>query len=273
MICITGTFWGRSSCRNCKNDPLPREYTTKCSITLSFYIPTHYCSFFDLVVVVVCVASSSSLLPTFSSLSLLLSFLFLTCVKAKMTKKAPGPNSTKRAIHHGQGLSVDFSFSSVNSKNKNCRKDFAGINGETCWMLITDHHTGMQDSKTCCSKASSTEWLRNWLHIHSPNLKDKYVVMDQGGELYSNPDIVNVFTKYQYKVHPTGTDSSHQNGPVKQAHCVIGDHVLALLIGASLDIKFWPYAFFHHLHVQNAMVMKGQSTSCIFQATGMKEDF
>ena len=27
-----------------------------------------------------------------------------------MIKTAPGPNSTKRAIHHGQGLSVDFSF-------------------------------------------------------------------------------------------------------------------------------------------------------------------
>ena len=84
-----------------------------------------------------------------------------TCVKAKMTKKPPGPNSTKRAIHHGQGLSVDFSFSGVKSKNKGCRKDFVGFNGETCWVLITDHHTGMQYGKTCRSKASPIEWLRN----------------------------------------------------------------------------------------------------------------
>ena len=35
-----------------------------------------------------------------------------------MTKKSPGPNSTKRALHHGQGLSVDFSFSGVKSKDK-----------------------------------------------------------------------------------------------------------------------------------------------------------
>ena len=40
-----------------------------------------------------------------------------TCIKAKMTKTAPGPNFTNRAIHHGQGLSVDFSFSGVKSKN------------------------------------------------------------------------------------------------------------------------------------------------------------
>ena len=34
----------------------------------------------------------------------------------KMTKIAPGPNSTKRALHHGQGMSIDFSFFGVKSK-------------------------------------------------------------------------------------------------------------------------------------------------------------
>ena len=97
--------------------------------------------------------------------------------------------------------------------------------------------------------------------------------MDQGGELYSNPDIVNVFTKHRYEVHPTGTDSSHQNGPVERAHRVIGDHVCVLSIGASLDIKFWPYAFFHPLRIQNLMAMNGQSSSRIFQVTGTKENF
>ena len=119
-----------------------------------------------------------------------------TCIKAKMTKTAPGPNSTKCAVHHGQGLSVDFSFSGVKSKNTGCRKDYVGINGETCWVLITDHHTGMQYGKTCQSKASPIEWLQEWLHVYSPNLKDKYVFIDQGSELYSNPDIVNIFTKH-----------------------------------------------------------------------------
>ena len=160
-----------------------------------------------------------------------------------MTKIAPGPNSTKRAVHHDQGLSVDFSFSGVRSKNTGQRKDYVGINGETCWILITDHHTGMQYGLTCCSKASPIEWLRQWLQVYSPNLKDKYVFMDQGGELYANPDIFNVFTNHHYEVYPTGTGFSHQNGPVKCAHRVIGDHVCALLIGANLDIKFWLYTF------------------------------
>ena len=119
-----------------------------------------------------------------------------TCIKAKMTKTAPGPNSTKRAFHHGQGLSIDFSFSCVKSKNTSRRKDYLGFNGETCWILITDHHTGMQYGKTFCSKASPIEWIREWLQVHSPNLRDKYVFMDQVGELYGNPDILNVFRQH-----------------------------------------------------------------------------
>ena len=196
-----------------------------------------------------------------------------TCIKAKMTKNSPGPNSTKRALHHGQGLSIDFSFSGVKSKNTSRRKDFVGINGETSWLLITDHHTGMEYGQTFCSKASPVEWIREWLQVHAPCLRDKYVFMDQGGELFGNPDIINVFRRHHYEIHPTGTDASHQNGPVERAHRVIGDHVRALLIGANLNIKFWPYAFFHHLRINNAMAMNGQDSSRIFQATGKKENF
>ena len=63
-------------------------------------------------------------------------------------------------------------------------------------------------------------------------------LLDQGGELYSNPDILNVFTNHHYEVHPTGIYVSHQNRPVERAHRIIGDHVRVLLIGTNLGIKF-----------------------------------
>ena len=50
-----------------------------------------------------------------------------TCIKAKMTKTAPGPISTKRAVCHGQCLSVYFSFSGVKSKHTSPQKDYVGI--------------------------------------------------------------------------------------------------------------------------------------------------
>ena len=40
--------------------------------------------------------------------------------------------------------------------------------------------------------------------------------MDQGGELYGNPEVQNLFKQYDCAIYPTGVDSSSQNGPVEQ---------------------------------------------------------
>ena len=71
--------------------------------------------------------------------------------------------------------------------------------------------------------------------------------MDQGGELYHNPEVQKLFTQKGYQLCPTGADSSHQNEPVECAHCTITDRIRCLLSGANLPIKFWPYAFHHSL--------------------------
>ena len=51
---------------------------------------------------------------------------------------------------------------------------------------------------------------------------------------------------------PTGADNSHQNGPVERGHCTLANTIWTLLVGANLDIKFWPYAFYHALQMSNA---------------------
>ena len=93
-----------------------------------------------------------------------------------------------------------------------------GINGETYCILVIDHFTGMQYGSVRRRKASPIKWLQQFLLQISPTCKYKYVYLDQGGELYANLDVKNVFTNWHYKIHPTGIDSSHQNGPVKHAH-------------------------------------------------------
>ena len=54
-----------------------------------------------------------------------------TCVQAKQTKTPAGPNSTRTATRPYQGLSIDFSFSGLASKDETRRVDYEGINGET----------------------------------------------------------------------------------------------------------------------------------------------
>jgi hypothetical protein len=65
------------------------------------------------------------------------------------------------------------------------------------------------------SKASPVKYFESFLSEYSPNVRDKWVVMDQGGELYNNPLVRNVFKKYKFTIYPTGAVNSSQNGPVE----------------------------------------------------------
>ena len=96
---------------------------------------------------------------------------------------------------------------------------------------------------TRISKVPPLNWLKRFLDTYSPKCSNKYVMLDQGGELYGNPKVWQLFSKYGYSIQPTGADSSHQNGPVERNHCTMANHVRCLLNGANLDIKFWPYTF------------------------------
>ena len=71
--------------------------------------------------------------------------------------------------------------------------------------------------------------------------------MDQGGELFNNPEVKNLLTKSGHAIHPTGADSSHQNGPAERGHRSVADTTRA-----NLSPKFWPCAFCHTLRVRNA---------------------
>ena len=77
-----------------------------------------------------------------------------TCIQAKQTKEPAGIHTTRTATAPYQGLSIDFSFSGVKSKDKDREVDYLGLNGETSWILISDHFTHRLHGDTCVSKAS-----------------------------------------------------------------------------------------------------------------------
>ena len=190
-----------------------------------------------------------------------------TCIQAKQTKTPAGPHSIKAATRPYQGLSIDFSFSGMASKDKARRSDFVGLNGETSWVLVTDHFTGIKHGDTRISKASPIHWLHHFLTTYAPRCNDQYVYMDQGEELFGNPDVRNLFERQGYHIHPTGADASHQNGHVERSHRYVGDAIRAFLSGANLDVKFWPYAFYHHLRISNALGFRGETQSPLELAT------
>lgn len=184
-----------------------------------------------------------------------------TCLAAKMKKRAPGHASTMKATTPWQGLSIDFAFTGQASKDKSRAAAYKGFNGETSFVLVKDHYTGTLDGTTRISKGAPVNWLRQFLVRRSPQVQDKYVHMDQGGELYNNPKIRALFREFGYDIYPTGADSSHQNGPVERAHETIGDALRTLLNGSNLDPRFWTYAFYFYLRIKNALPGKDDSLS------------
>ena len=82
-----------------------------------------------------------------------------------------------------------------------------------------------------------------------------------------------MFRRYNYRVYPTGADSSSSNGSVERAHRTVATSVRALLFGSNLPVKFWGYAFHHVLRIQNAIPHRGQSASPLYLATKSKDNF
>ena len=91
------------------------------------------------------------------------------CILAKQNKASPSNHSIQTATKPHQGLSIDFSFSGQTSDNAaDKRKYYEGFNGKTCWILVTDHFTGMKYGDTRTSKASLIKWLPYFLSQYSP---------------------------------------------------------------------------------------------------------
>jgi len=196
-----------------------------------------------------------------------------TCIRAKQTKSPAGPNTTRVATLPFQGLSVDFSFSGVRSSDTTRGSEYIGFNGETCWILVVDHFTRFKTGVTRVSKAAPVDWLRQFLRQHAPSCSGKYVHLDQGGELYANPAIRALFSEFGYALRPTGADASHQNGPVERAHLTVANAIRALLTGAGLEVRFWPYAFQHWLRICNSLPSRDQTASPLSLAFGKVDDF
>jgi hypothetical protein len=134
-----------------------------------------------------------------------------------------------------------------------------GLNGETCYVLIEDHHSQQLWGGTFRSKAPPVDYLNKWLLQYGldDSVKDRYVRLDPGGDLGGWAAIVDLFESAGYKVEVTAPDSSHMNGPVERLHQTIGDAMRAMLGGADLHPGFWPYSFHHFIRLYNVTLHHG----------------
>ena len=179
--------------------------------------------------------------------------------------------NTRRATVPHQGISIDFGFIVQESKvNPQRLERLSGLHGETCYCLITDHHSKALYGECFASKNPPVEFLNTWLTKYDPGptVKDKYVRMDQGGELSKSAKIVALFQNSKYRIEPTASNSSHQNGPVERPHRTIGAALRCMLFGASLPFQYWPHAFHHYLRIYNSVPHANDTKSPFEVLTG-----
>lgn len=189
------------------------------------------------------------------------------CLAAKLRKAPRGSASIMVATICLQGLSIDFAFMVQRSGDPKRFDNLVGLNGETCYVLITDHYSGRIFGRAFATKAPPVDWLNSWLANNAPVCADKYVRMDGGGELGRCHEIRDTFANFGYQVQLTGPDSSHQNGPGERPHQTIGDALRAMLSGAALRPAFWPYAFYHYVRLYN-FVPRGSRPSSPHEMCG-----
>jgi len=142
-------------------------------------------------------------------------------------------------------------------------QQLCGLGGETCYCLLVCHHSGMLFGEPFHSKALPLDFINCWLAKYGLllSVSDKYVQMDQGGELGHYMDVVCLFEAAGYTIKCTAPDSSHQNGPGEHPHCTIGDAICMMLASAGLEPHFWPYAFCHFLYLYNVTPHHSHDTS------------
>ena len=69
---------------------------------------------------------------------------------------------------------------------------------EVAWISISDGVTRMLHADFRLSKASPIKWLESFLTAYSPECKEKFVVLNQSGELYKSVEVQNLFSRFKY---------------------------------------------------------------------------
>ena len=160
------------------------------------------------------------------------------------------------------------------SKSGPLQQRLEGINKETCYCLIANHHSGMLHGKYFTSKALPIKFLNAWLSKYSPPAKvqGKYARFDAGGDLGKCHNVLDAFTNSGYNIELTAPGHFHQNGPMERLHRTIGEAMHTMLHGANLPNKFWHYPFHYNLCIANSVPHLGHDSSPLEHTTGNMHD-
>jgi hypothetical protein len=133
---------------------------------------------------------------------------------------------------------MDFDLVVQRSNNIERYKSCQGINGETAYLIIADHYTGILWGIATADEATPITWLSRWFAKYKPSSATfHYAALDEGSEMAKNPDVLGLLEKYGYDVQPTTPDPSFQNAPGECPHQDIGTPLRACFAATRSGIS------------------------------------
>ena len=132
--------------------------------------------------------------------------------------------------------------------------------------------TGMKHGDARIYKKKPVACIRYCFNQYYPNCNAKYIQLYQGGDFFNNPDTKNLLQTFGYTLHPTGDDTSNQNGTVTRYHRTLGNSIQDILAGDNLDINFLPYTLYHAIQLSNSFPEPNAITSSIEKAKSNQEN-
>jgi hypothetical protein len=95
--------------------------------------------------------------------------VYPTCVMSKIRRADRGSHDTRQdATIAGQRISMDWGFTCQRSKNIERYERLSGLNGETAYLIITDHKTDYVWGLAADSKAPPLAWINRWFAQYAP---------------------------------------------------------------------------------------------------------
>lgn len=149
-------------------------------------------------------------------------------------------------------------------------KRLVGLNGETCYCLITDRKSGSWKVAVCRDKSPPIDFFRSFLAHYKPDVQNCTVRFDGGGELGGSTEVHDIFERAGYTVEVTPPDTSSANGQAERPHRTIADGIRTMLHACGQPLHFWPYALKHFVLIHNMLRHGGRDKSCIEICTGRK---
>ena len=177
-----------------------------------------------------------------------------SCDHAKITKKDRRTQTQTKIFSRGQRFHMDFGFVRAHDKDtlQNNKHNFTtSIDGFSSYLIIVDAFSRYTWVFLTSSKEPPLDILKEFLRDHGLQRGNRTIRTDQGGELYRSLQFRKMAHLSGYKVQPTGSDDSAQNGIAERPNRTFGNMMRTVLFNSGLPSTFWSYALRHCVYIKN----------------------